>query len=66
LISLAEHDVYGVTFIPLNIESIKERLSIPVELEVAAVIPIGYKAINASILQQKTINIKERIHNERW
>jgi nitroreductase len=66
LLSLAEHDVYGVTFIPQNIDTIKEKLGIPVELEIATIIPIGYKAYNAKILTQKTINIAERIHNEKW
>lgn len=66
LLSLAEHEVYGVTFIPQNIDSIKEKLGIPAELEVASIIPIGYKADNAKILKQKTINIVERIHSEKW
>jgi len=66
LLSLAEHDVYGVTFIPQNIEIIKQELGIPDELEIAAIIPIGYKADNAKILKQKTINIAERIHCEKW
>jgi nitroreductase len=66
LLSLAEHDVYGVTFIPQNIDTIKDKLGIPKELEIASIIPIGYKANNAKILTQKTINIAERIHNEKW
>lgn len=66
LLSLAEHDVYGVTFIPQNIETIKEKFGIPDELEIASVIPIGYKDQNAKILKQKTINIAERKHFENW
>lgn len=66
LLSLAEHDVYGVTFIPQNIETIKDKFGIPKELEIASIIPIGYKSDNAKILTQKTINIAERIHNENW
>lgn len=66
LLSLAEHNVYGVTFIPQNIENIKEKLGIPHELEIASVIPIGYKADDTKILQQKTINIAERKHYEKW
>lgn len=66
LLSLAEHNVYGVTFIPQNIDTIKIRLGIPEELEIAAIIPIGYRAENARILKQKTINISERIHKENW
>jgi len=66
LLSLAEHDVYGVTFIPQNTDTIKEKLGIPDELEIASIIPIGYKADHAKTLKQKTINVAERIHTERW
>lgn len=66
LLSLAEHDVYGVTFIPQNNDTIKKKLGIPGELEIAAIIPIGYKAATAKILTQKTIDIAKRIHKEKW
>ena len=66
LLSLAEHDVYGVTYIPQNTDVIKEAFGIPVELEIATIIPIGYKAGNAKIMKQKSINIAERIHPEKW
>lgn len=66
LLSLAEHNVYGVTFIPQNIDIIKQKMEIPAETEIAAIIPIGYKHDNARVLTQKTINISERIHYERW
>jgi nitroreductase len=66
LLSLAEHNVYGVTFIPQNIEIIKEKLGIPDGLEIASIIPIGYKADDARILKQKRIDISERKHYERW
>jgi hypothetical protein len=66
LLSLAEHDVYGVTFIPQNIEVIKKKLEIPDGLEIASIIPIGYKADDARILKQKTIDVAERKHYEKW
>ena len=66
LLSLAEHEVFGVTFIPQNIEAIKEKLHIPYELEIAAIIPFGYRADNASILSRKTIKVSERLHLEKW
>jgi nitroreductase len=66
LLSLAEHRVYGVTFIPQNIETIKKKLEIPDELEIASIIPIGYMADDARILKQKTVNISERKHYEKW
>ena len=66
LLSLAEHDIYGVTYIPQQIEILKPKLGIPDELEIAAIIPIGYKADDAKILKQKAIDIKERIHFNKW
>lgn len=66
LLSLAEYDVYGVTYIPQHIEILKPKLGIPDELEIAAIIPIGYKADDAKILKQKTIDIHERIHFNKW
>lgn len=66
LLSLAENDVFGVTFIPQNTDVIKKKLNIPDELEIASIIPIGYRAENASILKQKIIKTDERIHNEKW
>jgi len=66
LLSLAEHDVYGVTYIPQQIETLKRKLNIPEELEIAAIIPIGYKADDAKIVRQKTIDIHERIHFNKW
>jgi hypothetical protein len=66
LLSLAEQDVFGVTYIPQNTETIKDKLGIPDKIEIAALIPIGYKADNIKIIGQKEINISERIHNEKW
>ena len=66
LLSLAEFDVYGVTFIPQNIDQIKKEMGIPDKLEIAAIIPIGYKTEGAKVLKQKEVNIKERIHLESW
>jgi nitroreductase len=66
LLSLAEHEVFGVTFIPQNTGLLKEKFGIPLQLEVAAVIPIGYRAEDAKTLKQKAINIVDRIHRENW
>ena len=66
LLSLAEHDVFGVTYIPQNIEDLKMKLGIPSELEIAAIIPVGYKSDDAKILKQKEIDIKLHTHYERW
>lgn len=66
LLSLAEKDVFGVTFIPKNTPLVKEVLGIPAELEVAAIIPFGYKAAGAKELQQKEVKLEERIHIDQW
>lgn len=66
LLSLTEYNVFGVTYIPQHTETIKQRIGIPNPLEIAAIIPIGYKADTAKTLVQKEINIAERIHFEKW
>jgi len=66
LLSLAEHDVFGVTYIPQNITAIKEKIGIPPGLEIAAIIPVGYKSDEIKFLKQKEIDIQSRIHYEEW
>ncbi len=66
LLSFAESDIYGVTFIPQNTSAIKYVLNIPEELEVAAIIPFGYKAMDAKIYPQKEVKLAERLHVDIW
>lgn len=66
LLSLAENDVFGVTFIPQNTCAVKKVLNIPEELEVAAIIPFGYRAVDAKIYPQKDVNLVERLHIDLW
>lgn len=66
LLSLAEDDIFGVTFIPQNTPAVKQVLGIPAEMEVAAFIPFGYKAANARMFPQKEVDLKERVHFDRW
>jgi len=66
LLTLAENDVFGVTFIPKNTKAAKEVLNIPQELEVAAVIPFGYKALDAKIIPQKEVQLESRLHINKW
>lgn len=66
LLSLAEDDVFGVTFIPKNTSAIKEILSIPSDLELAAIIPFGHKDKAAKEVSQKEIRLEEKIHMNRW
>lgn len=66
LLSLTENEVFGVTFIPQNTSAIKKILNIPKELEVAAIIPFGYKDFNAKIIPLKEVQLKSRLHINNW
>lgn len=66
LLSLAENDVFGVTFIPKNTPAVKAVLNIPAELEVAAIIPFGYKSADAKAVIQKEVKLEEKIHIDIW
>jgi nitroreductase len=66
LLSLAEHDVFGVTFIPQNTPAVKRVLGIPGELEVAAIIPFGYRASDAALYPQKEVPLESRLHRDQW
>lgn len=66
LLSLAENEIFGVTFIPQNTSKIKKILNIPQELEVAAIIPFGYKDPNAKIISQKEVRLESRLHINSW
>jgi nitroreductase len=66
LLSLAENNIFGVTFIPKNTEKVKKVLDIPQELEVAAIITFGYKALDAKIVPQKEVDLESRLHINNW
>ena len=66
LLSLAENDIFGVTFIPQDTLAVKKILNIPQELEVATIIPFGYKAHTAKIIHQKKVSLEEKIHINNW
>ncbi|WP_026881110.1 nitroreductase family protein [Clostridium akagii] len=66
LLSLSENGVFGVTFIPKNTSAIKKILNIPQELEVATIIPFGYKDSNSKIILQNEVQLKSRLHMNKW
>lgn len=66
LLNLADNNVFGVTFIPKNTASVKKILDIPKDLEVAAIIPFGYKSHTARIFPQKEINLESKLHTNKW
>jgi hypothetical protein len=65
-LSLAAHDIFGVTFIPQHTNRVKEILGIPQELEVAAIIPFGYRADVAKIFPQKEVRLDSVLHEDKW
>lgn len=66
LLSLAEDDVFGTTMVPDNTPAIKEVLGIPKELEIAVLLPFGYKSPDARIIPQKEVSVEEALHIDRW
>jgi nitroreductase len=66
LLALAEENLFGVTYIPQKTDQLKKVLGIPEHLEVAAVIPFGYKAGETHPIAQKRVNLKEKIHFDKW
>ncbi len=66
LLSLAENDVFGATIILEYTSEVKKVLNIPQELEVAAIIPIGYKAPYAKIIPQKEVKLETILHTDKW
>lgn len=66
LLNLADNNVFGVTFIPKNTTAVKNILNIPNELEVAAIIPFGYKAHDARIFPQKEVDLESKLHMNKW
>lgn len=66
LLAMAEEDLFGVTYIPQYTDRVKEVLGIPSELEVAALIPFGFKAENAREPKQKPVCLEEKLHLNKW
>lgn len=62
LLSLAEDEVFGVTFIPKNTAGVKVVLGVPAELEVAALIPFGYKKQGTKLYPQKEVDLNKALH----
>lgn len=66
LLSFAEDDVFAATFIPQHTQKVREVLGIPDALEVAALIPFGYKAETAREVAQKEISLEKRKHVDKY
>lgn len=66
LLSLAEDGVYGTTMVPDNTAAMKEVLGMPQELEIAVLLPFGYKSPDAKIIPQKEVSVSEALHIDRW
>jgi nitroreductase len=66
LLAMAEENLVGVTFVPQHTDKLKTILGVPSELEIASIIPFGYRAETARLLKQKKINLHDRIHYNIW
>ncbi len=66
LLELAAHGVFGTTMVPDHTAGIKEVLGIPQQLEVAVLLPFGYKAPHAHIIAQKDVPLDAKLHINRW
>lgn len=66
LLALAAEDLFGVTYIPQKTDEVKKVLGVPEQLEIAALIPFGYKEKELRILPQKSIDLKQKIHLNKW
>jgi nitroreductase len=66
LLAMAEEDLYGVTFVPKHTDNLKVLLRIPDELEIASIIPFGFKADHATPLRQKEVDLSGKIHLNKW
>lgn len=60
------NDVYATTMVPDNTAAMKEVLGMPKELEIAVLLPLGYKSPDAFIIPQKEVSVKDALHIDRW
>ncbi len=66
LLAMAAENLFGVTYIPQKENELKKVLGIPESLEVAALIPFGYRSDESNLIPQKNIDLKSRIHINTW
>lgn len=66
LLAMAEENLFGVTYIPQQTDEVKKVLGIPQKLEIAAVIPFGYKKDEKEAIKQKEVNLEQITHYNRW
>ena len=67
-IAAADHGVYGVVRIPMDDEKkiVKDKLQIPPNYEIPCFVALGYPAENARRARQVEIDIKSKIHTDKW
>ena len=67
-IAAADQGIYGVVRIPMDDErkTIKEKLQIPANYEIPCFIALGYPSENAKRARQVDIDLKKKIHTDKW
>jgi nitroreductase len=68
LIAAASEGIFGVTRIPFEAERahLHKVLQIPAEYEVPCYLALGYPAENARRALQIPVNVKDKLHYDRW
>lgn len=66
LLALAAEDLYGVTYIPQKTDELKKILGVPENLEIAALIPFGYRNKSQELVPQKKVILEQKLHLNKW
>jgi len=64
MLALAAEGVYGCTYTPYDAEGLKAFLAVPSGYEIAAVIPFGYPAAAAAVVDDE--DLESRLHIDAW
>ncbi len=64
VLAMAAEGLYGCTYSPYNTAGLKEYLRVPKDMEIAALIPIGYPKHEPE--ERKPENLDERLHIDKW
>ena len=68
LIAAASEGIFGVTRIPFEAERahLHKVLDIPAEYEMPCYLALGYPAEDARRAAQISVNVKDKLHHDRW
>jgi nitroreductase len=64
LLAMAAEGLFGVTFVSKDTEPLKKMMNIPIDYEVATLIPIGCP--KDYFVEQRPISLQEKLHYDSW